>query len=68
MRGKLSGCTPPCGTAHVLGGLAVSQKDLEKVLTETMTPEELKMLQKMRARIDFIGDIEDVKKLSEQLK
>jgi hypothetical protein len=30
----------------------VSQKDLEK----------------MRARIDFIGDIEDEKKLSEQLK
>jgi hypothetical protein len=46
----------------------VSQKDLEKVLTETMTPEELQMLQKMRARIDFIGDIEDEKKLSEQLK
>jgi hypothetical protein len=46
----------------------VSQKDLEKVLTEAMTPEELKMLQKMKARIDFIGDIEDAKKLSEQLK
>ena len=49
---------------------AVSQKELEKALNESgETPKEnLPDLKKMKARIEFIGDFEDVKKVKELLK
>ena len=49
-------------------GPAVSQKELEKIINTgegKFHPDDLK---KMRARIEFIGDVEDVKKVSEMLK
>lgn len=48
-------------------GPAVSQKELEKAL-HALNPSELPDLSKLRARIELIGEIEDVKKLSELLK
>jgi hypothetical protein len=48
---------------------AVSQKELEKPLHESgATPAQVPDLKKMRARIEFVGDFEDVKKVSELLK
>ena len=49
-------------------GPAVSQKELEKALHEATSPEELRRLQKMKTRIEFVSEIEDVKKISELLK
>jgi UDP-N-acetylglucosamine enolpyruvyl transferase len=49
-------------------GPAVSQKELEKALNEATDLGELKMLSKMKCRIEFIADIEDIKKLSQLLK
>jgi hypothetical protein len=49
-------------------GPAVSQKELEKALNEATSPEELRKLHKMKTRIEFIGDIEDVKKIGDALK
>ena len=49
-------------------GPAVSQKELEKALNESTSPEELRKLYKMKTRIEFIGDIEDVKKIGDALK
>jgi hypothetical protein len=51
-------------------GPAVSQKELEKALHESGdTPKEnLPDLKKMKARIEFIGDFEDVKKVVEFVK
>ena len=48
-------------------GPAVSQKELQKAL-HALNPSELPDLRKLRARIELIGEIEDVKKLSELLK
>jgi hypothetical protein len=49
-------------------GPAVSQKELEKALHESGdTPDHTK-LTKMKARIEVIGDFEDIKKLSAFLK
>ena len=47
---------------------AVSQKDLEKVLNEATNPEALKGLYKMKARVEFVGDLEDIHKLQQVLK
>jgi hypothetical protein len=49
-------------------GPAVSQKELEKALNDAKHPEELKRLQKMKARIEMVSDIEDIKRVSELLK
>jgi hypothetical protein len=49
-------------------GPAVSQKELEKALYEATTPEDLKKLHKMKARIEFIGDLEDIHKLQQTIK
>lgn len=49
-------------------GPAVSQKELEKALNEALHSDELRRLQKMKVRIEFIGDIEDVKEMSVFLK
>ena len=49
-------------------GPAVSQKELEKALNEAKSNDDLERLRKMRARIEFIGDIGDVKKLGDLLK
>ena len=52
-------------------GPAVSQKELEKALNDPTIQGETevsKRMQKMKARIEFIGDFEDVKRLSEILK
>ena len=49
-------------------GPAVSQKELEKRLSEATTPEELKSLHRMKARIELIGDIEDIHGLQQVLK
>ena len=47
----------------------MSQKELEKPLHESgATPAQVPDLKKMRARIEFVGDFEDVKKVSELLK
>lgn len=49
-------------------GPAVSQKELEKIINSGeghFTPDDLK---KMKARIELIGDVEDLKKVSELLK
>jgi hypothetical protein len=49
-------------------GPAVSQKELEKVLNEATDPAVLEKLHKMKARIDIIGDFEDLKKISSFLR
>ena len=50
-------------------GPAVSQKELEKMLLEGgETPAQVPDLQKMKARIEVVGDFEDVKKLQVLLK
>jgi hypothetical protein len=49
-------------------GPAVSQKELEKKLNEITNPDELKALHKMKARIEFVGDIEDIHKLTQMLR
>jgi hypothetical protein len=49
-------------------GPAVSQKELEKIINSGevhFKPDDLK---KMKARIELIGDIEDLKKVTELLK
>ena len=47
---------------------AVSQKELEKALNEAKHPDDLKKFRQVKVRIEFIGDIEDAKKLSETIK
>lgn len=49
-------------------GPAVSQKELEKALNEAKHPDDLKKFRQVKTRIELIGDIEDVKKLSDLLK
>jgi len=49
-------------------GPAVSQKELEKLLTEGEGKVNPAELHKMKARIEFIGDFEDVRKVSEFLR
>ena len=52
-------------------GPAVSQKELEKALHETGIEGEVsvsKQLHKMRARIEVIGDFEDLKKIAALIK
>jgi hypothetical protein len=46
-------------------GTAVSQKELEKALHEDG---DLSHAHKLKARIELIGEVEDIKKLSELLK
>ena len=47
---------------------AVSQKELEKLLLMTSEPERQHAdLHKLRARIEFIGDFSDIKKVKETL-
>lgn len=46
-------------------GPAVSQKELEKALNENG---DLSKAHQLRARIELIGEAEDIKKLSELLK
>jgi hypothetical protein len=49
-------------------GPAVSQKELEKALHESGETPDHANLTKMKARIEIIGDFEDIKKLSAFLK
>jgi hypothetical protein len=51
-------------------GPALSQKELEKALHEPglENDEAIKRVNKMKARIEVIGDFEDIKKLKELLK
>jgi hypothetical protein len=51
-------------------GPAVSQKELEKALHEPGLENDaaLARVHKMKARIELVGDFEDIKKLSELLK
>jgi hypothetical protein len=52
-------------------GPAVSQKELEKLLHEAheaTSPAILATLHKMKARIEVVGDFEDLKKLNELVK
>jgi hypothetical protein len=49
-------------------GPAVSQKEMEKALHEDIDAAKLPQLHKMKARIEVIGDFEDLKKVSELLK
>lgn len=49
-------------------GPAVSQKELEKALHEATDPAVLKSLNKMKARIEIIGDFDDLKKVAKMLK
>lgn len=49
-------------------GPAVSQKELEKALIEAKHPDDLKKFKQVKARIQFVGEIEDVKRVSEYLK
>ena len=51
-------------------GPALSQKELEKALHEPglENDEAIKRVHKMKARIEVIGDFEDIKKLKELLK
>jgi hypothetical protein len=46
----------------------VSLKEMEKALHEATDPEALKKLHKMKARIEVVGDFEDLKKVAEVLK
>jgi hypothetical protein len=50
-------------------GAAVSQKELEKRLHESgEAPAQLPDLKTIKARVEFIGDFDDLKKISELLK
>ena len=52
-------------------GPAVSQKELEKVLNDPTIHGEVevsKQMHKLKAKIEFVGDIEDLKRISETLK
>lgn len=49
-------------------GPAVTQKELEKALNEATDPAALSKLPKMKARIELIADIEDIRKLTKTLK
>jgi hypothetical protein len=49
-------------------GPAVSQKELEKALNEAKHPDELKKFRHVKVRIQFIGDIEDLQKMSQHLR
>jgi hypothetical protein len=49
-------------------GPAVSEKELEKKLNEALHPDELKGLYRMKARIELVGEIEDIHKLQQMLK
>lgn len=50
-------------------GPAVSQKELEKALHESgETPAHIPDLKQLKARIDVVGDFEDLKKISALLK
>jgi hypothetical protein len=50
-------------------GAAVSQKDLEKALNESgETPTHDPDIREFKARIEFIADFEDVKKVAETVK
>jgi hypothetical protein len=50
-------------------GPAVSQKELEKALHESgETPNQLPDLKKMKARIEVVGDFEDLKTIAGMLK
>ena len=49
-------------------GPAVSQKELEKALHEENTVAGFPVMHKMKARIELVGDFEDIKKLAELLK
>jgi hypothetical protein len=50
-------------------GPAVSQKELEKALHESGdTPTHIPDLKKMKARIEVVGDFEDLKKVAAVLR
>jgi hypothetical protein len=50
-------------------GSAVSQKELEKALNESGdTPAQIPDIKKMKARIELVGDFEDLKKITALLK
>jgi hypothetical protein len=49
-------------------GPAVSQKELEKALHESGDTPVHSQLNKMKARIEMIGDFEDLKRISDLLK
>ena len=49
-------------------GPAVSQKELEKALNEAKHPDDLRKFHQVKARLEFIGDIEDVRRISDLLR
>jgi len=52
-------------------GPALSQKELEKALSDPTIHSEVevsKQMHKMKARIEFVGDFEDVKKVVDFIK
>jgi hypothetical protein len=49
-------------------GAAVCQKELEKALHEDRPAELVARFSKMKARIELIGDFEDLKKVNDILK
>jgi hypothetical protein len=49
-------------------GPAISQKELEKALHEDGETPNHTNLTKMKARIEFIGDFDDIKRVKELLK
>jgi hypothetical protein len=49
-------------------GPAVSQKDLKQIINSGEGPFKPDDLMKIKGRVEFVGDVEDVKKRSELLK
>ena len=47
---------------------AVSSREPQRIVAEPTSDEELRRVQFMRGRIEFVGEIEDIKKLTELLK
>jgi hypothetical protein len=47
---------------------AVSSKELQRIVAEPTSDEELRKVHFMKGRIEFIGEIEDIKKLTELLR
>ena len=46
----------------------VCSKDLQRIVAEPTSEEELRRVHFMKGRIEFVGEIEDIKKLTELLK
>jgi hypothetical protein len=49
-------------------GPAVSQKELEKKLNESLTPEDVKRVHLMKARIEIVADFAELQKIAAYLE